>query len=113
MINRDRYPPCGIEDFANIHPDGGFNNGRRGRSNIVLSFAQFRPEKDHLKQLDIWKKVLEDPEIPPDAVLQMVGTCRNEADAQIVVDIEKKAQQLGIAHRVAVVKNLPRPKVIE
>ena len=65
-----------------------------GRKNVVLSFAQFRPEKEHMKQLEIWKKVIEDPGVPRDAVLIMVGTCRegNAADEKIVSDIQRVAK---------------------
>ena len=48
-INVCRYPPCGVDEFKIIELKGGFFNGKPGRENIVLSFAQFRPEKDHLK----------------------------------------------------------------
>lgn len=46
------------------------------RKNIVLSFAQFRPEKEHLKQLEIWNKVLSENAVPKDALLVMVGSVR-------------------------------------
>lgn len=35
------YPPCGVEEFQSLDLDN--------RENIVVSFAQFRPEKEHLK----------------------------------------------------------------
>lgn len=74
----------------------------------MLSFAQFRPEKDHLKQVEIWKHVLEDKEVPGDAKLVMVGTCRNEADEKIIDDIKAKAKELGVAQSIEIEKNQPR-----
>lgn len=102
---RTIYPPCGIDEFKKIAFDGGLVSAPRRRCNIVLSFAQFRPEKDHLKQLEIWKAVLEDPEIPDDATLVMVGSCRDETDEKLVSNILKKAKDLGIQERIRIEKN--------
>lgn len=101
------YPPCG-EEFTKISLE-------KPRDNMIVSFAQFRPEKEHLKQLEIWKRVLEDKSVPDDSVLVMIGTCREnvEGDAQIVRDIEKRAKELGIWNRIAIEKNQSRPRIID
>lgn len=101
------YPPCG-EEFNVIDLNAK-------RENIVVSFAQFRPEKEHLKQLEIWKQVLDDSSVPEDSTLVMIGTCREgvESDEKIVRDIEARAKELGIYNRIRIEKNKPRDRVIE
>lgn len=93
------YPPCG-EEFARL--DLG-----KPRDNMVVSFAQFRPEKEHVKQVEIWKKVLEDKSVPDNCMLVMIGSCREtvEGDMEIVRNIEAKAKELGISHRIRIEKN--------
>ena len=48
------------------------------RENLMVSFAQFRPEKDHSMQLRVWKKVL--PKIPYGSKFWLLGTVRDEDD---------------------------------
>jgi alpha-1,2-mannosyltransferase len=43
------YPPCNVEEF--------WYDGKKPKEPIMVSFAQFRPEKRHHLQLDIWKKL--------------------------------------------------------
>jgi alpha-1,2-mannosyltransferase len=49
---RKIYPPCDTTDIINcVSLDGK-------RSNYLVSFAQFRPEKDHHLQLRVWSNIL-------------------------------------------------------
>lgn len=52
------------------------------RKNILVSFAQFRPEKQHSLQLAIWKESL--LSLPKDAKFVMVGATRGKDDELIV-----------------------------
>ena len=45
------------------------------RKNWMVSFAQFRPEKQHDMQLRIWSKVLK--KLPSDAMFIMLGSVRD------------------------------------
>ena len=44
-----RFPPCSISDFLNMP----FEN----RERRIMSFAQFRPEKNHELQINLFKKL--------------------------------------------------------
>jgi hypothetical protein len=52
------------------------------RRNILVSFAQFRPEKQHSLQLVIWKESL--LSLPKDAKFVMVGATRGKEDELLV-----------------------------
>jgi hypothetical protein len=52
----------------------------------MVSFAQFRPEKDQAMQLRIWKKVL--PRIPKGSKFWLIGTVRDEDDQRIVDELK-------------------------
>lgn len=80
-----------------INIDGGLSKGtekqiKPGRNNTLVSFAQFRPEKEHLMQLEIWKNVLNDERIPNDCKFIMIGTVRGADDQMIVDNIKKKLE---------------------
>lgn len=47
------YPPCDTQDL--IDNDAEF---KLERAPAMMSFAQFRPEKNHVEQLKIWKQAL-------------------------------------------------------
>jgi alpha-1,2-mannosyltransferase len=83
-----------------------------GRQNVVLSFAQFRPEKEHLKQLEIWNKVLASG---IDATLVMVGSVRDNVpgDQEIVDQLQSRALSLGISDKVRIEVNKPRERILE
>ena len=51
------YPPCDTQDLVDNDPNFG---ARRGPA--MMSFAQFRPEKNHIEQLKVWKSAL--PRLP-------------------------------------------------
>ena len=74
------YPPCDTRSLQElpIEPEG------KGRSHVILSVAQFRPEKDHAKQLEafaelmsIWR-AMGSPAPRPKLVL--AGAVRHDAD---------------------------------
>jgi alpha-1,2-mannosyltransferase len=72
----------------------------------MVSFAQFRPEKDHALQLRVWARVV--PKLPDDAVFMIVGSVRDPDDQRIVDELRKLADELGISKRVEFKINLSR-----
>jgi alpha-1,2-mannosyltransferase len=72
----------------------------------MMSFAQFRPEKDHSLQLRVWKNAL--PRIPRDAHFVLVGSVRDKDDQRIVDELKQLARNLGIQDSVEFRVNLPR-----
>lgn len=80
------------------------------RKNLVISFAQFRPEKQHRLQLEIWKDVL-DQGVPEDSHFTMIGTVRGPSDQAIVDDLDSYAKSLGIRDRVSFEINQKRDRI--
>jgi len=138
---RTIYPPCDTDFYTkNIDVNGGIvppllqdkgdasantsadksatsvssaGKAKSKRENSVVSFAQFRPEKDHKLQLQVWAKILEDDKVPKDAKLTMIGTVRGADDEKIVDELKSKARDLGIQDRVRFELNQPRPNIVE
>ncbi|KAK3842312.1 MAG: mannosyltransferase [Linnemannia gamsii] len=102
------YPPCDTEAFKDFP--------LRDRERIVVSVAQFRPEKGHALQLDAMAQLLKDhPEYrqkagsgnPKAVQLVMVGSARNESDDNRIKQLKEKANELGITDNVTFVINAP------
>ncbi|EGG13977.1 glycosyltransferase [Cavenderia fasciculata] len=73
------------------------------RKNMVLSIAQFRPEKDHMLQLLTLDHLLKThPQHKKDLELVMVGSCRGEEDRGRVEQLEKKIKELGLEKNVRI-----------
>ena len=89
------YPPCNVnefwcQDFENKEP-------------LLLSFAQFRPEKRHEIQLDAWARFKR--EHPNSKLkLKMVGSCKDEGSMKLSQEIEAKIKTLNIPD-VEVIRN--------
>lgn len=89
------YPPCDTREMAAFALDG--------RAPVILSVAQFRPEKDHAAQLRAFHTFLERyPEFTGQARLVMVGGSRNAEDAARVDALRALAEELGIDVRAVV-----------
>ncbi|KAI8646053.1 hypothetical protein BD408DRAFT_337417 [Parasitella parasitica] len=85
------YPPCDTERL-NALP-------LRGRKSMIVSVAQFRPEKDHSLQLKSLAKLFEKyPQwrTTRPVELVLIGSSRNEADAKRIDGLCKEATDLGI-----------------
>ncbi|KAI7888817.1 uncharacterized protein EV154DRAFT_425060 [Mucor mucedo] len=84
------YPPCDTERL-NVLP-------LQGRKPIIVSVAQFRPEKDHSLQLKSLAKMMEKyPQTKSMGVeLVLIGSSRNEGDANRIDRLRKEAVELGI-----------------
>lgn len=80
------------------------------RKNILVSFAQFRPEKDHELQLRMWTQVL--PSLPNDAKFLVIGSCRDDGDKAIVEKLKDYAHKLDIANKVEFKVNLSRSEIL-
>jgi alpha-1,2-mannosyltransferase len=93
------YPPCDTANFSKFSLEG--------RGNLIVSIAQFRPEKNHKLQLDAFHKYVSSPGASPDARLMLIGGARNEEDLARVKDLEDHANKLELGGRVAIVVNMP------
>jgi alpha-1,2-mannosyltransferase len=83
------------------------------RKNLVISFAQFRPEKQHRLQLEIWQSILKQNDVPKDSHFTMIGTVRGSSDQAIVDDLQAYAKQLGISDRVSFEINQSRERIYQ
>jgi len=80
---------------------------------MIISFAQFRPEKQHYMQLRIWKKVLDQNPDIKNPIFTLIGTCRGKYDEDIVSRLKKQAKDLGIEKYVDFAINQSHEKLFE
>ncbi|TBU41410.1 mannosyltransferase [Dichomitus squalens] len=96
------YPSCDTRQMAALP--------LAGRERVILSIAQFRPEKDHPAQLHAFRALLERyPEYraPGAGAVQLVlvGGSRNVGDATRVEGLQALARELGVHEQVRFVVN--------
>ncbi|KAF7323809.1 hypothetical protein MKEN_00602100 [Mycena kentingensis (nom. inval.)] len=99
------YPSCDTQKMERLPLNG--------RERIVLSIAQFRPEKNHAMQIRALQKLGAAHASYSDVRLVLVGGCRNPADEARVDSLRALANELGVADRVVFVLNAPYPDVLE
>jgi alpha-1,2-mannosyltransferase len=68
----------------------------RPRDRDIVSVGQFRPEKDHPKQLLALASLLKRSSAYADVRLVLVGGARDAGDLQRVADLRGLAKSLGI-----------------
>ncbi|KAJ7279072.1 mannosyltransferase [Mycena rebaudengoi] len=100
------YPSCDTREMARLPLEG--------RERIVLSIAQFRPEKNHAAQIRALHALLEvHPEYASEGIqLVLIGGCRNAEDEGRVEVLRKLASELGIESHVQFVLNAPYPDML-
>ncbi|KAI0698166.1 mannosyltransferase [Cytidiella melzeri] len=102
------YPPCDTREMIN------FSLGHRER--IILSIAQFRPEKNHKAQVEAFAKLLEVyPQYRDDKSVKLVllGGSRNADDAARVEQLRSMAKQLHVEEYVHFVVNAEYPEMLD
>ncbi|UZJ54511.1 hypothetical protein CBS101457_003831 [Exobasidium rhododendri] len=104
------YPPC---DTASM---SSFPLTDRNIS-LIVSLAQFRPEKEHSTQLKIVAKLIEvrkrAGEGTDEIHLCCMGSCRNEEDEERIEGLKKLATDLGIEDHVSFVVNAPYSTILQ
>ncbi|KAH8826769.1 mannosyltransferase [Flagelloscypha sp. PMI_526] len=99
------YPPCdtrAMKDFP-----------LEGREKLIVSVAQFRPEKDHPMQVKAFNRFLERyPSYRGKARLVLIGGSRNESDANRVKHLTHLSQELKIDPFVSILPNAPYPTML-
>ncbi|THV05614.1 mannosyltransferase [Dendrothele bispora CBS 962.96] len=95
------YPP--------VEPKEMVKFSLEDREKVILSLAQFRPEKDHPTQLRAFAELLKThPETGNNAVkLVLIGGCRNAEDEARVEALKKLARELDIENKVEFILNAP------
>lgn len=94
------YPPCDTAAFLQAKLDG--------RKREIVSLAQFRPEKEHAKQVHAMAHLLgEHPEYRTGdkaVKLVMMGGSRDAGDERRVEGLKRLAEELGV--KVSIAKTL-------
>ncbi|KAN0139176.1 mannosyltransferase [Lactarius tabidus] len=100
------YPPCDTLALSHFPLDE--------RPSLLLSLAQFRPEKDHAAQIRMMDALLRRyPEHRQAVRLLLAGGVRNNGDAARVDDLKALADSLRVSDHVEFVVNAPYPQILE
>ncbi|KAJ7079583.1 mannosyltransferase [Mycena belliarum] len=100
------YPSCDTREMARLPLEG--------RARVVISIAQFRPEKNHAAQVRALHALLEaHPAYKAEGIeLVLIGGCRNAEDKARVEGLRALARELGVESHVQFVLNAPYPDVL-
>lgn len=94
------FPPCNTEELQRA-PLGG-------RRRVVVSVGQFRPEKDHARQVAAFAELKHrDERRFADVTLVLVGGARDDEDRARVQALRDLAGRLGVADAVDIRVNAP------
>ncbi|KAF8510347.1 mannosyltransferase [Hysterangium stoloniferum] len=103
------YPPCDTKRMSTFP--------LAGRHRVIMSLAQFRPEKDHAAQLHSLNELFR---IHPEyrrgdlaVKLILIGSSRNADDATRIQNLQDLANELGIEANVEFKVNVPYPVLLE
>ncbi|CAM0136227.1 asparagine-linked glycosylation protein [Umbelopsis sp. WA50703] len=103
------YPPCDTERFSELDI--------KERERIIVSVAQFRPEKDHMLQLQSFAKLLNDnPDLregKKETKLVLIGSARNEGDEKRIQSLRLAAKELNIEDNVVFEINASFSKLLD
>ncbi|KNZ81275.1 Asparagine-linked glycosylation protein 11 like protein [Termitomyces sp. J132] len=100
------YPPCDTRETAKFD--------LQGRESIIMSVAQFRPEKDHAAQLCAFYHLLTMyPGHTASVKMVLLGGSRNTGDAERVEGLRKLARDLKIEDRVQFIVNAPYSEMLD
>ncbi|KAK9874479.1 hypothetical protein WA026_002827 [Henosepilachna vigintioctopunctata] len=91
------YPPCDVDQFKKIE-----KSIEKPEEFRILSLAQFRPEKDHVLQLESlyeFRSIVPE-EIFENTTLVLIGSCRNKDDEERVKDLKDLSKHLSLENNV-------------
>jgi len=100
------YPPCDTRALSDLPLER--------RPSLLLSIAQFRPEKDHAAQIRMMASLqTRYPEHHQSMRLLLVGGVRNEGDSARLEELKELADSLQVSEYVDFVVNAPYSRVLE
>jgi len=108
------YPPCNTKNLMELVIDEVESTKAKNPFQIV-SLAQFRPEKNHLMQLQIFQKFLKDAGAKNKEKyrLLMVGSCRGKEDEERVRELKAQARKLKVDRNVQFSVNMGYEDLLE
>ncbi|VDC07093.1 unnamed protein product [Peniophora sp. CBMAI 1063] len=98
------YPPCDTRTMS------GFTLENRER--LVVSLAQFRPEKDHATQIRAIDALLQEHPEYKDVRFVLIGGVRNDGDAARVECLKALAKELDVSEHVEFLLNASYPDML-
>lgn len=98
------YPPCDTRSFQEIP----INLHKGDEKHYIISIAQFRPEKDHPLQIKAFAEFLQrkTKEEQKKYHLVLIGSCRDQGDADRVDALRELAQEMKIRGNVQFALNV-------
>nr|KYP45189.1 Asparagine-linked glycosylation protein 11 isogeny [Cajanus cajan] len=95
------YPPCDTSGLQVLPLE------RSAEVPVLISVAQFRPEKAHTLQLEAFSAAIKrlDPSMPKPK-FQIVGSCRNKSDEDRLQMLKERAIELNVNEHVEFYKNV-------
>eukprot|EP01095_Lingulamoeba_sp_RSL-Kostka_P006518 TRINITY_DN2050_c0_g1_i1.p1 TRINITY_DN2050_c0_g1~~TRINITY_DN2050_c0_g1_i1.p1 ORF type:complete len:349 (-),score=81.97 TRINITY_DN2050_c0_g1_i1:64-1110(-) len=91
------FPPCNTRELCDLPL-------LDKRENIIISIAQFRPEKDHALQIKslahLKERYYNEFNEHHNIKLVLIGSCRNEGDENRISNLRNLAEQLGLKEDV-------------
>lgn len=101
------YPPCKTKDLEAFP----LNNRKKG---VMLSVGQFRPEKNHILQIQIISNLVKNfPHLCKDLKLVMLGGVRNENDKTLVAELRTRVEFYNLSSYVEIVENASYEMLLE
>ncbi|WVQ76077.1 hypothetical protein IAR50_005714 [Cryptococcus sp. DSM 104548] len=104
------YPPTDTKELSRL---GGLETRKRE----IVSLAQFRPEKEHAKQLHALSALFESyPQYrhgPQRVTLALMGGVRDAGDQARLDGLKKLARKLDITENVEFVVSAPYPEIVK
>ncbi|OCF38298.1 alpha-1,2-mannosyltransferase [Kwoniella heveanensis CBS 569] len=104
------YPPCDTKELVKL---GNLDK----RKKEIISLAQFRPEKEHAKQIHalsaLFDKYPQHRDGPKRVTLAMMGGARNAQDEERLSGLKALAEKLGVRNNVEFIVNAPYPEVVQ
>jgi len=106
LVTSTLFPPCNVAHLV-LSPLEG-----RDR-NLIVSIAQFRPEKDQALQIRALARLLaRRREDFPSLRLVLIGSCRHADDEALVAGLRSLASELGVAEHVQFEVNASYPALL-
>lgn len=96
------YPSCNVNEFMSQATDKP--------QSVIISYAQFRPEKRQMMQIEALEKVLNrTPKI--NAKLIMMGNAKDKSSLDIVSNLKQKISEKGLNDQIEIKLSLPMDEV--
>ncbi|KAI8998417.1 glycosyltransferase family 4 protein [Gaertneriomyces semiglobifer] len=100
------YPPCDTSSLSELELEG--------RELVILSVAQFRPEKKHEVQLRVLRELFDmQPTWTSKVRLVLIGGSRNSSDYDRVQNLRSLASELRIEDQIQFYVNAPHSTLLK